>query len=170
MSWHTTALLIRKDYSKDFSALLATLGLEGAELDGLTTFDEATSSANDGIAIGYADGWTVLWGNVTLLFVDQDAIEKIAKKTDVFTMILEGASDTAGFTWYTGGKQVRDWMRQAGEIIENVGRALPIEKKAFAKNDDEQAVLQIMLQLTLSLEALEGIRYEQYNLSDALFG
>ena len=167
MSWHTSAILLKADYSKDYPSLLKKLGLDGAEPGGVMSFEEASSSHNEGVAVGTVNGWTGVWGMI-LTMIDDRAVAKLAKKTDVFQMVLEGASDTAGFTWWTGGKRVRDWLRQQGKLFKNDGTPLPQEKKAFTKRDDEQAVLQMLLSLTLPLEQLEAIPYQMFEVSEDL--
>ena len=112
-----------------------------------------------------------MWGNMALYMVDDKRLTKIARKADIFQMMLEGTSGTAGFTWYTGGKMVRDWMRQEDKIVKNQGEPLAEEKKAFTKRDDEQAVLHLLMSLTLPLKKLQTIEYQMYEFAeDALFG
>jgi len=116
-------------------------------------------------------GWTALFGNMVLFMVDDKALAKIAKKADVFQMTLEGSSGTAGFTWWAGGKVIRNWMRQEDKVMKNEGKPLPEEKKAFAKNDDEQSVLQMLMALTLPFKDLQGIEYQMYSFpEDVMFG
>ena len=171
MSWHTNAILIKSDLSDDYDGLFEKLGLEGGEAGGRVSFDDAASSSNEGVAIATVKVWTALFSNLALLMVDGKGLAKIAKKADVFQMTLEGASGTAGFTWWTGGKVIREWMRQDGKAFTNEGKPLPGEKKAFAKNDDEQGVLQMLMALTLPLKDLQGIEYEMYSFpADVMFG
>jgi hypothetical protein len=171
MSWHTSALLIKADFSKNHFNLFKMLGLNGGEASEIVSFDDASSGSNDGLALGSVAGWTALWGALEMVWlIDDRRLDKLAKKADIFWMILEGTSDTAGFTWWTGGKKVRDWMSQAGEVIKNEGKALPEEKKAFAKKDEEQGVLQMLMSLTLPLKSLEAIQYQMYEFpEDAVF-
>ena len=137
----------------------------------MVSFEDAASAFNDGVAVGTVDGWTALWGNMALYLVDDKAVGKIAKKVDLFQMMLEGTSATAGFTWYAGGKLVRDWMRQEEKIVKNRGAPFPEEKQAFAKRDDEQAVLHLLKSLTLLLKRLQAIQYHMYAFSeDSLYG
>jgi hypothetical protein len=168
MSWHATALFIKADYSMDHVGLLSKLGFDGAEGAGEISFDDAASSSNDGVAIGTADGWTILVGSLMLMTVDPDGVAAIAESADVFEMILEGASDTAGFTCYSGGKLKRDWMSQEGEVIKDEGAPLPEEKKAFGKSkrDGEQAVLALAEALTLPYEKWESAEYTLYELPE----
>ncbi len=168
MSWHTTALFLKADFVQDHAGLLEKLGFGGAAPAGATTFDEAASFSNDGIAIGGADGWTILVGSLAMFAIDPGGLAEIAKKADAFQMILEGASDTAGFTWYTGGKRVRDWLSQQGEVLTDEGKPLAAEKKAFGKPkiDAEQAVLKLAEALTLPYEKWEAAEYTQYELPD----
>ena len=168
MSWHATALVINADYSMDHAGLLSKLGFDGAEAGDAISFDDAASSDNDGVAIGTADGWTILVGSLMLMIVDPDGLAEVAKTADVFQMILEGASDTAGFTWYSGGKLKREWMSQEGEVFKNEGTPLPEEKKAFGKRkiDSEQAVLALAEALTLPYEKWESAEYTLYDLPE----
>lgn len=169
MSWHTSAILINADMSKDLDSLFETLGIGGAEAGESVSFEDASSPSSEGVAVGFVDGWTVLWGNLALLMIDDDGVAEFAKSADVFQMTLEGASGTAGFTWYAGGRLTRDWMRQEGELLKNRGKKLPEEKDAFATHDDEQAVWQILIALTVPYKKLETISYQLYSLPDRLF-
>lgn len=171
MSWHTNAILIKSDFSDDYDGLFEKLGLEGGEREGSVSFDDAASRFNEGVAIVTVKGWTALFGSMVLFMVDDKGLAKIAKKADVFQMTLEGTSATAGFTWWSGGKVVRNWMRQDGKVIKNEGKPLPEEKKAFAKIDDEQAVLQMLMSLTLPFKDLQGKKYQMYSFpEDVMFG
>jgi hypothetical protein len=162
LSWHTSAILIHSDLSGDYDGLLARLGLNGGEPREVVPFDDAVSLSNEGVAVGTVDGWTALWGIVPLMMIEDEGLAEIAEEADVFQMLLEGTSDTAGFTWWTGGKAVRDWMRQDGEVCRDEGKPLRQEKKAFTKNSDEQAILQLLMSLTLPLKRLQAIRYQMY--------
>lgn len=168
MSWHTNALLINRDYSGQHERLLEQLGLTGAESAGPISWDEAASFENEGVGIASGNGWTALFGGVALFMVDDEALAKIAKTADVFQMMLAGSSDTAGFTVWRGGKVIRDWLRQQGDLIKNEGPPLPAEKKAFAKNDDEGAVLDLLSALTLPSRDLAGLQFELYSVPDDL--
>jgi hypothetical protein len=171
MSWHTSAILIKADFSKQHMKLFKTLDLNGAEVGDMISFEEATATDNEGVAIGTVDGWTALWGNTALYMVDDEGLASIAKKATIFQMTLEGTSSTAGFSWWTGGTRIRDWMRQDGKVIKNEGKPLPEENAAFTKRDDEQAVLQILCKLTVPFERLEAIEYQLYGFDEeALFG
>jgi hypothetical protein len=166
MSWHTNGVLIHEDYSTDVDGLLRKLGFHGAVPDQTASFDDATSGNNEDIAVGVVDGWTAVWGSVALYGVDDEGLAKIARKADIFELLLEGTSGTAGFKWWTGGKRVRNWMSLEGEEFKNDGRPLPEEKKAFAKRDHEQAVLQLLTSLTLPLKRLTSIEYRMYKIPD----
>jgi hypothetical protein len=49
--------------------------------------------------------------------------------------------------------------------------SLPEEKKAFAKRDDEQGVLQMLMALTLPMKDLQGLKYRMYEFpEDVMFG
>lgn len=166
MSWHTNGILIHADFSGDFPGLLDKLGLQGSEPVEVVSFDDATAGDSEGVAVGFVDGWTALWGSFALLGVDEDQLAKIAKKSNVFQLLLEGASGTAGFTWWANGKRLRDWMSQEGEVFKNEGTPLPDEKKSFAKRDHEQGVLQLLTSLTVPIKRLQSIDYQMFELSE----
>jgi hypothetical protein len=171
MSWHTGAILIRGDHSADVVGLLDTLGMPGAVPGEPVSLEEASSLDNEGVAVGCGHGWTALWGCLPIWGVSEDGLAAVARSADVFWMLLEGASDTAGFAWWTGGKRVRDWLSQAGDAVKDEGKRLPPEKAAFAGRDHEQAVLNLMERLTLPYDQLESIDYRQYSVPDGdLFG
>jgi hypothetical protein len=166
MSWHTIGIFIQKDYSADVGGMLGKLGLNGAIPQQRVSFDGATCGDDEGVAVGVIDGWTVLWGGVAMYGVDEDGLAEIAKKVRIFQILLEGTSGTAGFTWWAGGKCVRDWMSQEGEVFKNEGTPLPEEKRAFAKRDHEQAVLQLLTSLTVPFQRLESIEYRMYEIPE----
>jgi hypothetical protein len=171
MSWHTNAILVKADLSKDYAGLFNQLGLNGAEPGGMVSFDAAAATFNEGVAVAILEGWTALWGNMALFMINKEGVAEIARKAEVFEMTLEGTSDTAGFTWWTGGKRTRKWLRQGGKVVTNEGAPLPAEKEAFAANDDEQAVLCVLAALTLPLKKLQEIKYQMYAVPDeVLFG
>lgn len=166
MSWHTNALLIHRDFSGNYEELFERLGLVGAEEVDQIDFDDAASSTNEGIAIATIEGWTTLWGGIMMFMIDSDQLTEIAKEGDVFEMMLEGASGTAGFTWYSKGRQVRDYLSQGGETINDDGKPLPIEAAAFSSGDEEQAVLQIMEKMTLPFSTLSNATYQLFEFAD----
>ncbi|WP_425613617.1 hypothetical protein NA78x_003452 [Anatilimnocola sp. NA78] len=171
MSWHTCGILIKADYSDDYPALLEKLGLGAATPGEMVSFDEASSSSCEGVAIGTLGGWTSIWGNFVLLMIDDDAVTTISKNADVFQLLLEGASCTAGFTFHSGGKLVRDWMRQEDNVVKDVGKPLPLEETAFKEADDEQAVLQLASAMTIQVQNWHFTKFQTFNLSDdVLFG
>jgi hypothetical protein len=165
MSWHTTGLLIKADHSNDYPGLLQKLGLAATETGETVSFDEATSVSNEGVAVATVDGWTALWSCIGMLMVDDDGVVDLARSADVLQVVLEGASATAGFTWRTGGRTVRDWMRQGGDVVKDEGEPLPEEQSAFTGADDEQAILRLLESLTLPYDRLESVEYQMFELS-----
>jgi hypothetical protein len=131
MSWHTNAVLIRSDFSADYVGLFDRLGLPGGVAAGTVSFDDAASVSNEGVAAGTASGWTVLVGSFHLLTVDDKALAKIAKTCEVFQMVLEGISGTAGFTWRaarsfeTGCARAVKWSRTRGSRCPRRKKLLP---------------------------------------------
>ncbi len=97
MSWHSCAIMIHADRSGDIVGLLDEIGFPGAHRVGSTSFDEATSISifgefgdGPGAAVATIDGWTSIWGPI--LYGDTDALARISRDADVFTLLLEGAS------------------------------------------------------------------------------
>lgn len=170
MSWQTNALLIQKDFSDDFLGMFSKLGLNGAELAGTISFDDAASFSNEGVAAEVVNGWTALWGHIPLYMVKEECLQELAVYADIFQMYLEGTSGTAGFSWWCEGKSARKYVRQAGTETKNEGTPLPFEASVFDNNDDEQAVLQILETLTVPLKELSAVPYQHFIFSlEALY-
>jgi hypothetical protein len=170
MSWHTSGVLIHADFSDDFPGLLEKLGVSDAERqDEPISFEDATSVSMEGLGVACVDGWTCLFSSLAVFLIDSEALAKIAKKADVFTFTLEGSSGAAGFEWLTGGKSVRRRMVVEGDVTVDTGKPLAVEKKIFAKEeDDEQRVLLLMEALTVPFESLSKARFTMFDCGDGL--
>ncbi|MFO0941915.1 MAG: hypothetical protein U0930_14285 [Pirellulales bacterium] len=163
MSWHTNAVLIHSDFDQDFDQLFERLDLNPFEMDSEVEFDSVASSSNDGIGVSFIDGWTVLFGGFAMYSIASENLAAISEQFDIFEMMLEGSSDTAGFSWYQVGAKIREYLIQADEVIKDEGEPLDIEQLAFASGDAEQAILQIMTNLTLPFDKLESARFTLFD-------
>ena len=165
MSWHTSGMLIHADFTDDYPRLLKILGLRAEPLEeDRVSFEDATSSSMEGLGIGVVDGWTCLFSSFALMLVEENGVAKIAKKADVFSMMLEGSSGAAGFEWWSRGKKIRERMVVAGEIITDNGKPLRQEKQVFInEEDDEQRVLLLMEKLTVPIERLVQVSFSVYS-------
>ena len=81
------------------------------------------------------------------------------------TLILEGASGTAGFEWFRDGTLLRRWLVQEGQIMQDEGDPLPEEDGAPA-DDPEARVLLVLERLALSLGTLDSVEYTLYRFPD----
>ncbi len=156
MSWHTNAVLIHTEFDQDVELVFQELGLQPFEIDSDVDFDEVSSSSNDGIGVGFVDGWTVLFGGLSMYSIGYESLAAISEQFDVFEMMLEGSSGTAGFSWYQGGEKVREYLIQAGEVIKDEGQPLWIEQEAFNDCDAEDAILTVMSKLTVPINTLNA--------------
>jgi hypothetical protein len=169
MSWHTSGTLIHADYSKDLPGLLEKLGVEGANLrDATISFEEATSVEIDGLGVAVVDGWTCLFGTMTMVLIDDEALARISKEADVFQITLEGSSGAAGFEWMTGGKSVRRWMIVEGDVTVNEGTPLPQEKLVANEKDDEQRMLLLMEKMTVPFKRLSETKFHAFECESEL--
>jgi hypothetical protein len=164
MSWHTNGILIHSEFGKDPQRVLAALDVEADEFGSSISFDEAASSTHDGIAVGFIDGWTLIFGGIAMFEISSDKLAEISSDCAVFEMMLEGSSGTAGFNWYTGGEKVREYLSQAGEIIKDEGTQLAAEGEGFAEDDAEQAVLDLMTHLTLPFARINACQFTLFDL------
>lgn len=164
MSWHTNAVLIHSEFGKDLEQVFQAIGLEPIEIDCDVAFDEVASSSNDCIGVGFVDGWTVLFGGLSMYSIDSDSLAEISKKFEVFEMMLEGSSGTAGFSWYQNGEKVREYLIQAGEVIKDEGESLDIEQEAFRGGDSEEAILKLMTNLTVPYNKLDTTNFTLFDL------
>ena len=164
MSWHTGAILIRSDDLPGFPFLLGRLGFPGATEARPIDFDSATSATvlDDegglGAAAARVDGWASIWG--PMLVADPIALAELSRGGAAMTLLLEGASGTAGFEWFVDGELRRRWLVQAGELIEDEGEPLPEE--ADAPLDDEGRALHLLDRLALPVERLGAVDYTLY--------
>lgn len=154
MSWHTNAVMIHTEFDQDLELVFQALGIQPFEIASAVDFDQVSSSTNDGIGVGFVDGWTVLFGGLSMYSIDSESLAAISEQFDVFEMMLEGSSGTAGFSWYQGGEKVREYLIQAGEVIKDEGQPLGIEQEAFRDGDAEDAVLTVMSTLTVPFNTL----------------
>lgn len=165
MSWHTSGVLINTDFSEDLPGFLEKLGFTAAESGGDTvTFEEATSSGMEELAVSVVDGWTCLFSSFALFLINDKQLAKVGKESKVFSFTLEGSSGAAGFEWWVEGKKVRERMVVEGSETVNKGKPLPEEKVVFAKEkDDEQRVLLLMEKLTVSFKGLSKARFQVFS-------
>jgi hypothetical protein len=99
-----------------------------------------------------------------MLVADPDAVGHLSKGGAAFTLMLEGASGTAGFEWFRDGTLLRRWLAQ-GDLIHDEGDPLPEESEAPA-DDHESRVLFLLERLTLPLATLAGASYTLYRFPD----
>src|SRR5690349_20668334 len=102
MSWHSSAILIQAESLPGDAFLLGLLGFPGATGIGPIDFDTAASvgvlealEGGLGAAIASVGGWVSIWG--PFLVADPDAVARLSSGGAAFTLMLEGASGTAGF-------------------------------------------------------------------------
>jgi hypothetical protein len=169
MSWHSSGILIQADSLPGDPFLLGLLGFPGAKEIGPIDFDTATSlevlnalEGDLGAAVARVEGWTSIWG--PLLAADSDALSRLSAGGAVLTLMLEGASGTAGFEWFRDSTLLRRWFVQEGIIIADEGEPLPEEAEAATKGD-EYRVLSLLQQLVLPLSVLDDAQYTLYRFS-----
>jgi hypothetical protein len=163
MSWHTNAIFIRSDFERRPENVLRALGLDSELVESDLGFEEASSSSNDDIGVGFANDWTVIFGGVQMFSIDSPRLLEISKDSDVFEMMLEGSSGTAGFTWYSNGENVREYLSQEGEAINDEGEKLELEIGLAPNEDAEQFVLELMTRLTIPMPVLWSIRFSIFD-------
>jgi hypothetical protein len=170
MSWHTSAILIRSESPPDHVLLLGQLGFPGATEIGPIDFEEATSigifdTLGDrlGAAVASVDGWISIWG--PLLVADSDAVADLSRGGAALTLILEGASGTAGFEWFRDGTLLRRWLVQGGDFIHDEGDPLA-EESAASTYDPEGRVLFLLERLAVPLMRLDAAAYTLYSLPE----
>jgi hypothetical protein len=170
MSWHSSGVLIQAKSLPGETFLLGLLGFPGATEIGPIDFDTATSigvldalEGGLGAAVTRVGDWTSIWG--PLLVADSDAVSRLSESGAALTLMLEGASGTAGFEWYRDGALLRQWSVQEGTVIEDEGEPLPEEAEA-ATGDDEGRVLFLLERLVLPLGVLSDALYTLYRFPD----
>ncbi len=167
MSWHTSAILIRAEDLPGHAFLLGRLGFPGATEIGPIDFEGATSigvfdmlEGSLGAAVASVDGWISIWG--PFLVADSDAVAHLSRGGAALSLMLEGASGTAGFEWFRDGTLLRRWLVQGSDVIHDEGDPLPEESHA-PTGDREGRVLFLLQRLALPLRALDGAEYTLYS-------
>lgn len=169
MSWHTNAILIHADMSSDPADLFKKLGLTGEQPMPAVSFEEASSVRMTDLAVGYINGWTCLWSNMVLFFIDNKGVARVAESADVFCLTLEGNSGAAGFEWWSGGVQLRKRMVVDEKVVKDEGVPPPREIEAFSQtDDDEQRVLRLMEKLTLPVQQFSEVPYSVFSFPEMI--
>ena len=167
MSWHTSAILLKTENPPGDAFLLGLLGFPGATEIGPIDFDAATSfeilellEGGMGAAVASIEGWVSIWG--PFLVPDSDALAHLSRGGAALTLVLEGASGTAGFDWFHDGDLLRRWLVQGGKVIQDEGDPLPEE----TDTDPEARVLHLLDQLALPIGGLASPQYTLYRFAD----
>jgi hypothetical protein len=168
MSWHTGGLLIHVDASADYPSLLQKLGLYGWQsTSSMISFEEATCVSMTDLAVGCVKGWTTLWSNLVLDYLDLNSVKDLSANADVFLMNLEGSCGFAHFAWWSGGRLVRRRLVCEGEVEVDEGDPLSPEAAIFSATDDEEdRVFSLMSELVFPAERLYEARYVVYKFPD----
>jgi hypothetical protein len=168
MSWHAGGLLIHTDTSADYPSLLNRLGLYGwRATPSIVSFERATCVGMTDLAIGCVNGWTTLWSDLVLDYLNLDGVKDVSTNADVFLMHLEGSCGFAHFAWWSDGTLVRRRMVCEGQVSVDEGDPLCQEAAVFSATDDEEdRVFLLMSKLALSAESLYETRYAVYTFPD----
>ena len=160
MSWNSTFIIIKRDYSTQTDKLLLDLGMDLGEPLREISWEEATSSAVGGTSVGFCNGWTILCD--PSMFLNQNGFEPpeegnlwspqlergleiCSTGTRALGFILSGVSDTYGLTVHEDGKLVRCRLVQEGETLFDFGEASPDEIEIFDQEPDEESRVFLLL-------------------------
>jgi hypothetical protein len=146
MSWSARGLLIHAGCSREYPSLLTKLGLAGGKPASYDlSFDDVPSLETD-LAVACVDGWTTLWSNLVLDYLDHDGVKQVSKTADILLVTWQGAVGFAEFAWWSGGSLRRWRLVSEGEVNKDVGKPLPQEVVAFSKTDDDEDRLWLMME------------------------
>ena len=153
MSWNSTFVAINRDFSNHLDLLQTNLGVILGEPLKNISWEEATSTAINGKSIGFINGWTIICDPQMFLDVGEpesydpnnmwlprfeQGLTTCSIGNKALGFILSGISGTYGITIHRDGKLLRCRLVQEGEIIIDVGEALPEEVETFAEESDEE--------------------------------
>src|ERR1051325_4509998 len=174
MSWNTSAVLIKikstvlkksKIMGENPASLLEVLGFPNAKFERIICFSEAGSSHLPGRALTVTEDWTAIFdpqafgifsGAPTadgfLPAILERKLAILSREAEVFSFMLAGTSDTAGFTHFVGGARTRCLLMQEGAPAINIGTPSPVEMAAMSENPDmEDAVFSLAKRLGFDL-------------------
>ena len=168
MSRHINAILINDDLANEPYTLGEALGVPQDQLSLMSSggnLHEVEKSCDD-IAVGYLNGWTVMWGRPILCNdFDDPKFAALSSGAKLLYFVAEGTSGTYGFSWYVDGVKIRQWIEQEGEILIDAGTLLPEEGKLpDAEDDIEWHVLGIVEKLAIPIDELYAARYNVYRI------
>jgi hypothetical protein len=169
MSWNARALLIHADWTGKYATLLKKLGLTGGtpwEFSPVS-FD-SVPSLDTQIAIACVDGWTTLWSNLALDYLDHGAVKKLSNTSDVLLLTWQDAVGFGEFAWWSDGSLLRWRLVAEGKVRRDVGNPLRQEAPLFKKSADEQDRLwHLMKQLAIDPALLdEKVQFEVFDFPD----
>ncbi len=170
MSWNINALLVKVETpEKSYKTFISKLGIGEPKLREKVSYEEAIDSmadTMDGVAIGSAEGWTSVWGDLCSLIVSQEVLAELSKKFRTYFFWIHGISETYIFEAWIDGEQVRRRLCQAGEVSED-GTPLPHEQTEYDKTDDEEdRMFGLMDRLTVPYRRLTKPKFHVFDLQE----
>lgn len=153
MSWNSTFIAIKRDYSAQSDKLMIDLGIVLDEPLRQISWEEATSSAIGGTSVGFCNGWTIICD--PFMFLNRNDFEppeegkiwspQLERGLEICSIgsralgfILSGVSDTYGLTVHEDGKLVRCRLVQEGATLFDFGEPSPDEVEIFNQESDEE--------------------------------
>lgn len=189
MGIHTSAILIQGELDGDHNEIIRDLcplpGLQVHEVS--RKFSEISWNDSGCLAIGKIDGWTVIWGILSLhdwafekMLVSKERtvldgtlefafplLRQLSQGRKVLAWIIEETSATYGFDWFVNGERQRSYWEAENEILRNEGNILDCEKEILSQSGEEydsNVILNIMEQLTISQEQIRPEALQVYHL------
>jgi hypothetical protein len=109
--------------------------------------------------VWFDNDWTIIEDFSFMLCTDNDALSQISKQlsTQVFTMYTQGTGGSYGFSYFDKEK-LRGFLCSDGEIMENFGESLAIEKGFnVSENVFYDDIIGLGKQLGIDIEKAENL-------------
>ena len=178
MSWNSSIIAIKTNYSPNQSIVENELGLCLNPPGETISFEDATGSYTYGTSIGFVDDWTVLCDLAAFYNVNDprqpadgmiwkpkvdEGLKKLSINSLALGVILSGVSDTYGLTIYENGLLLRCQLLQEGILLIDAGTPTNEEHLAYSVTDDEESrVFHLLKNYGLSIAMLENAEFTNY--------
>ncbi len=178
MSWNSTFIVLKRDFSNHIDKLQNDLGIVLGKPLQTISWEEATSSSIEGKSIGIGEGWTIICD--PYMFLDsieseshepnrmwlptiEKGLELCSVGSKAIGFVMSGVSGTYGMSIYDNGKIIRCRLVQEGKTVIDFGSPMLEEIETFRdESDEEERAFMLLKKFGLPFSNLENIKFNLY--------
>jgi len=142
MSWKFAGIIFKKDYRGSYPNLLDRLGVEFYQSAEGFTFSHAINRENQATALGFVNGNTMLLHHLLPYDCSYEpgrsgpldgVLEALSLEADIMNYIIDGVSGTYCFSVFSGGKRIRRWAVEPGNVLCDEGEPVAAEAATITR-------------------------------------